>query len=357
MKQFPHVTVNFICHICSVPKAALVGSVFEIQRTPGNRHAGTLLAFPPHSRGNHVTLAEKDGLRLFFRHNILLNSSLHTEALCLVSLRLYRRIIDPVGVSPQVVSRLFSQKSLDLSFLLVRQLSDRPDAGLYQFLLGGSSQGQKIPYREGPHLLRDLLRKQGVHSVRLLKIRGHFCQQFIDRYADIHCETQFPPDPVLYLTGCGDGIRVDQLRPAHIQKHLVYGKRFHGRRVGCADFFKRPGTSDIKFKIRRHTDKLRTFAQRHGHRFPCLHAVFLRGDRLRNHNSGTLLRISAHTGRDLPEIGKALFHSFCRFPGKKGAVYVHMKDQPFHNLFPPFCPDKHTVSRRLCSGSAPPEIL
>ena len=226
-----------------------MGSVFEIQRTPGNRHAGTLLAFPPHSRGDYVTLTEKDRLRLFFRHNILFKSSLYAEAFGLVSLCLYRRIVDPVGVSPQMMSRLFSQKSLDLSLLLMCQISDRPDAGLYQFLLGSGSQGQKIPYREGPHFLWNLLRKQGVHSVRLLKIRGHFCQKFIDRYTDIHCETQFPPDPVLYLMGCGDGIRVDQPRPAHIQKHLVYGKRFHGRRVRRADFFKSPGTSDIKFKI------------------------------------------------------------------------------------------------------------
>ena len=124
-----------------------------------------------------------------------------------------------------------------------------------------------------------------MYLIRLFKIRCHLRQKLIRSDPDIHRKAELIPDLILDLVGHRHRIRIDQMGTGHVEKHLVNGKGLHRRRIGRADFLKRPGTSLVQRKITRYAHEIRTFPQRQSHRFPCRHPIFFRRDRFRHNDA------------------------------------------------------------------------
>ena len=173
-----------------------------------------------------------------------------------------------------------------------------------------------------------------MHLVRLFKIACHLCEKLVGADPDIYGKAQAVPNLVLDLTCQGNGIRINQRGPRHVEKAFIHGKLLHDGRILSANCHKGPGISFIKAKARRNQNKSGTLLQCHGNRFSRGHAIFLRGDRFCQNDPRSFVWITANRRGNQAQILPTLGKPFGGFPGKICTVDVHVKNQSLHCFLP-----------------------
>ena len=105
------------------------------------------------------------------------------------------------------------------------------DSDSLQLILGGTAHEKQLPDGKRPHLLRDLIGKEGVAHVGLPEIGGHLGQKFVGGNPDIHGKTQLPADAFTDLIGRSPWIPEEMDGGAHVQKRFVDAEFFNIRGV------------------------------------------------------------------------------------------------------------------------------
>ncbi len=85
--------------------------------------------------------------------------------------------------------------------------------------------------------------------VRFFKIRGHFCQEFVYRNADIYRKPKFPVNSLPQGIGVVHKVPVEIFRSRHVAESLVDAVLFHFGRHTLKESDKLPRTLGVEFVI------------------------------------------------------------------------------------------------------------
>ena len=89
--------------------------------------------------------------------------------------QLYQRDVSPIGKCPDYLP-VFLQMLFQQGWICMRQISHGINAQIHQLFLRGFSHKEQFSDWEYPHFSRNFLLPEGMHPVRLFKIRRHLCQ-------------------------------------------------------------------------------------------------------------------------------------------------------------------------------------
>ena len=275
-----------------------MGFILEIICTYRDADAVSPHTVRTYAGGNTVCQRQQDAVCLFFGSHIPGERCGVAVPLGLSRFGKYWCLVNAVCVCMQLLAQFFSNQSLHKGNICMCQAADGENPTFLQPLCRGAPDGKKRPDRQRPELLGDFLQKQGVDFVRLFKVTCHFGQKLVGTNADVNRKAQRITDFIFDSAGDGPRIRIQLSGTAHIQKAFINGKFFNYRCIFAADIHKSSGVLFIQTKVRFGKIKLRTFAQRQGNRFSCLHLIFFCGNRLGQNHTGACLPVAANGRRD-----------------------------------------------------------
>ncbi len=85
----------------------------------------------------------------------------------------------------------------------------------------GPSDQKQVPDRKLPHFIRNFMRKQGMHQVRLFEIACHLGKQFVSGDSHIYRKSELTVNLILYARGSLHGRAKQLFRSSHVDKALI----------------------------------------------------------------------------------------------------------------------------------------
>ena len=173
--------------------------------------------------------------------------------------------------------------------------------------------------------------------VRLLKIRSHFCQNFIGRDSNVDRKTKVFINIVADISSALFRGRKTGSDRGIVQKTFIYTDLLDFRRQGAEKADKLLAVTAVRIVIGRNDRKGWAFFQGICHRLCGVNMIpVFRRQRLCQNNAVAGLPVAADDGGDHPDIHtvRVLFQKIDRAPAQIRRININMKDNTLHEKSP-----------------------